>query len=160
VDQHEFFESFEAEESDEAEEYSEEHTDECSSSLLFEDSQLTLSASSILVMQYKTKHNLTNDALEDLLQLLRLHCPTPNICYRSLYLFKKQFLEMKLPFVLHYYCTLCSWTLTPNTMCCPNLACARDLTEAGAISSFIELAIETQLQKILQRRSYVHESMT
>lgn len=165
---HDFFnlpepdEPEEPEESDEFEESSEHPrsseqsempTDSDSSSLLlYEGSQLTVSASSILIMQYKTKHNLTNEAVGDLLQLLKLHCPTPNKCYRSLYLFKKQFLKMKLPSVFHYFCTSCSWTLRPNTSCCPNQSCARDLTQSGAISSFIELSIETQLQKILQRK--------
>lgn len=66
-DQHFFFESGEPEGSDEPEdpessaEKSTEHTEISAgsdSSLLYEGSQLTLSASSILVMQYKTKHNL------------------------------------------------------------------------------------------------------
>ena len=43
---------------------------------LFEGSN-TCASSSILIMKYAMKHNITKD---DLLDLVRLHCPKPNSC--------------------------------------------------------------------------------
>lgn len=52
-------------------------------------------ASSVLVMQFKTCHNLTMDSLADLLKLLKMHCPMPNRCLPTPYLFMKQFNKAK-----------------------------------------------------------------
>ena len=78
-----------------------------SSALLYDRSQLTVSASSVLVLQFKMKHKLTQEALGDLLELLKLHCPSPNKCFQSVYLFTKQFHELKLPVTFHYFCSSC-----------------------------------------------------
>ena len=57
---------------------------------LFEGSNLTCASSSILIMKYAMKHNITKDTLSDLLDLLRLHCPKPNSCPSTyLILFQK-----------------------------------------------------------------------
>ena len=54
-----------------------------SSALLYDGSQQTVSASSVLVLQFKMKHKLTQEALGDLLELLKLHCPSPNKCFHQ-----------------------------------------------------------------------------
>jgi len=58
---------------------------------LYDGAPLTVSASGILIMQYKMQHKLTNESVADLLELLSLHCPTPNYCIASMYQVKKQF---------------------------------------------------------------------
>ncbi len=58
---------------------------------LHEGSSFTVCSSSVLVMKCKMRHNLTQEALADLLQLLNLHCPSPNQCPSSVYLFNKQY---------------------------------------------------------------------
>ena len=45
---------------------------------LYEGSALTCASSSILMLKYAMKHNITKDALADLLNLIKLHCPKPN----------------------------------------------------------------------------------
>jgi len=97
-------------------EYSNDHSEfdqvvsATNSPLLYEGSGLTVAASSIL-LQFKMKHKLTQEALGDLLELMKLHCPSPNKCHQSLYLFTKQFRELKLPVALHYFCSSCLWTI-------------------------------------------------
>ena len=56
----------------------------------------TCASSSILIMKYAMKHNITKDALVDMLDLIRLHCPIPNMCPSTLYYFKKQFQCLRL----------------------------------------------------------------
>ena len=45
---------------------------------IYEGSSLTIAASSVLLMKFRMRHNLSNEGLHDLLQLVKLHCPTPN----------------------------------------------------------------------------------
>jgi len=45
---------------------------------LYKDSVITTPASNVVIMEYAIKHNLTMDALADLLKLVKLHCPAPN----------------------------------------------------------------------------------
>lgn len=139
-------------------EYSDDHS-ECdqtspaisSSALLYEGADLTVGASSVLLLQFKMKHKLTQEALGDLLELLKLHCPFPNKCFQSLYLFKKQFCDLKLPVTLHYFCSSCLQTTEDDNQKYQNPSCNKDLSAAGAKSSFIEVSIEAQQQKILHR---------
>lgn len=69
-----------------------------STSSLYEGSSLTLQASSVLVMQFKSRHNLTLDGLADLLKLLKIHCPVPNQCLPTHYLFMKQICKSQAPY--------------------------------------------------------------
>ena len=52
---------------------------------------------SLLIKQYSVRHNLTQAALADLLQLFRLHSATQEILPSSVYLFEKQFQTLKCP---------------------------------------------------------------
>ena len=47
--------------------------------VLYEGSSLTVAASNIM-MNLKMKHNLTDTCMEDVLKLVKFHCPTPNNC--------------------------------------------------------------------------------
>ena len=109
-----------------------------------------MSASSLLIMQFKQRYQLTKERLGDLLRLIRLHLPTPNQC-PSLYLFNKQYQEAKLSIIFRYFCATCLQKLADNTISrCPNDRCARDLTLDSGIASFIEVPIEQQLKLILE----------
>ncbi len=122
--------------------------------LLYDGAPLTVPASGVLIMQYKMRHKLTDESVADLLELLRLHCPTPNCCIPSMYHFKKQFRSLVRPIQFHYFCSNC---LQPadeqqSSTVCSNPLCKSDLTEVGARSSFIETDIESQLQVLFERK--------
>ena len=51
--------------------------------MLDERSSLTVAASSVVMMNLKMKHNLTDTCMEDIVKLVKFHCPTPNNCVRS-----------------------------------------------------------------------------
>ena len=120
------------------------------SQLLYKGSSLTMSASNILVMAYSMKHNLSNEAIGDLLQLLKLHLPNPNNCVGSAYSFKKQFAVNSTPKVdHHYFCSKCFQNVEPSVLVCPNVDCGEDLSLNGNLASFMEVSIEDQLQRLL-----------
>ena len=120
---------------------------------LFAGCPLTTNSSNLLILQFKMRHNLTQEALADLLKLLQLHCPSPNHCLPSVYLFNKRFEGLKCPLQLHYFCTNCLQELTENDINeCPNHSCARDLQVLGGKSSFIEVPIEQQLKSMMERK--------
>ena len=120
---------------------------------IFDGSTLSVSASSLLIMQFKQRYKLTKEGLGDLLRLIRLHLPTPNQCPSSTYLFNKQFKEAKLTIILHYFCATCLQELPDKTTSrCPNDECARDLALNNGVASYIEVPIEQQLKSILERK--------
>ena len=124
--------------------------------LLYEGAPLTSSASNIMIMQFKIRHNLTDQSLEDLLQLLKLHCPKPNHVPNSLYHFKKFFRESRYQIKYHYYCSKCLQSVALSDSTCVNSTCKISLQEIGARCSFIEIPIESQLTILFAREySYI-----
>ena len=57
--------------------------------MLYDGSFLTVSSSAVLIMKYKLRHKLTEEAIADLLRLIKLHCPSPNRSLTSVYVLKK-----------------------------------------------------------------------
>ena len=76
---------------------------------LYQDSSLSVSESSLLVMAFAVRHKLSGVALEDLLELIQLHCPKPNKCITEMKEFQLFFQALKHPILKHYYC--------PNIVC-------------------------------------------
>ena len=111
-----------------------------------------VSSCSVLVKKYSVHHNLTQEALADLLQLLRLYSSTPDILPQSLYLFEKQFESLKYPLTIHYFCSDCLQVI-PNRhiQSCPNEFCRKSFQSVGAVSSFVEMPLQLQLINLLQR---------
>ena len=120
---------------------------------LYEGSSLTMEASSVLVMQFKTRHNITTDGLADLLKLLKMHCPKPNRCLPTPYLFMKQFNKAKHHVEYHHFCSACLTPVLPaNRPVCSNDACKENLQRESSRSSFIEVDIESQIQALFKRK--------
>ena len=118
--------------------------------LLYECAPLTVSTSNLLVMKYKMRHNLTTEAVADLLKLLSLHCPSPNVCTPSVYHLQKSFERMKLPVTYHYYCISCLTSVTSTAVTC--ILCGNSLLDPDSKSYFTELSIEAQLIELFQRK--------
>ena len=125
-------------------------TDTVSSAPLYQGSSLTLAASSGLIMKFKMRHNLTYEGLQDLLSLLKIHCPSPNDCITSVYKFRKQFGSSSA--ILHYFCSACYHNVTTDVSVCTNPLCKNNLTKEGGRSSFIEVPVAAQFQKLLERK--------
>lgn len=117
----------------------------CAASALYDGSRISRESSGVLIMQFKTKHNLTLDGLADLLKLIKLHCPMPNQCFSTPYLLRKHFASEE--FKYHHFCSSC---LSPQNDLsqCPNMC--SPIGEKTC--SFLEVSIESQLQTILQSK--------
>ena len=113
---------------------------------IYEDAPLSFSASHIIIMQFKICHNLTDQCLEDLLHILKIHCPKPNHVPNSLYHFKKIFRESRYQIKYHYFCSRCLQNIDNSDSTCANSSCGISLQEVGAKCSFIEIPIESQLE--------------
>ena len=91
---------------------------------LYDKSWLRVSSSALLIMKYKIKHNLTEDALRDLLDLIKLHSPVPNHCISSVYHFKKQFENINYSVMIRHFCYSCLQELVGTSLgVCPNTSC-------------------------------------
>lgn len=119
--------------------------------LLYDGAPLTTQASNALIMEYKMCHGLSKEALKDLLQLIQFHCPKPNECIISPYVFKKLYISTSSK--LHYYCSICYETVTEHTIAiCTNPLCKADLSQQGSRSYFIEEEVDQQLKNVLKRK--------
>ena len=121
---------------------------------LYDGSSLTVATSNIMIMQYKIRHNLTDQALADLLQLLQIHCPIPNNIPPSIYHFKKNFQDKNFTMKLNYFCSSCLQSTNQSDNCCKNHLCGKLFNDDGDKSSFIEVPIEPQIQALFESKPF------
>lgn len=93
-------------------EIEDESSSELPESFLYDGSSLTVRNSSILILKFKMRHNLTDELVSNVLHFFKLHCPAPNCCLSSLYHFKKQFYDMQYPIAVSHFCSCCLNELT------------------------------------------------
>lgn len=119
---------------------------------LYQNSSLSISESSLLIMAFAVRHKLSGVALEDLLELIDLHCPKPNKCITEMKEFQLFFQALRHPIVKHYYC--------PNIVCKVYIGssepdsgakCAVCATSLCSSAYFIEIPVLEQLKTILSR---------
>ncbi len=115
---------------------------------VFSNCPVTKSVSNLLILQYSRRHDLTQEAVADLLNLLSIHCPSPNAVPPSLHSFQGQFPSLQPNLIIHYFCTSCPGK---EVLTCPNTDCGKSLQEFRALSSFFELPIEPQIASLLKR---------
>ena len=121
---------------------------------LFTESRLTRSSSHLLITKYAARHTLSNVAIQDLLTLIKLHCPSPNMCFKTLYEFQRHSEDSQKTVTYHYYCSNCTQEVSSALEeCCSN--CHVHLKDRGSLSSFLELNLESQFQGLFKRTFYL-----
>ena len=85
---------------------------------LYKEASITEAASNVLMMKYAMKHKLSWEAVADLLQIVKLHCPSPNNVPSTLFHFKKYFKDMQCPVQHHYFCSTCLSEISVNDKIC------------------------------------------
>ena len=121
---------------------------------LFPGSMLSSTTSHLLISSYMCRHHLSNQAQEDLLQLLQLHIPSNNLLPSSMYAFRKMSVSsnnIDLEPIAHFYCQRCYTILSEDAMTCPNQCCATSMCPQST-PSFITLSIADQLKILLERK--------
>lgn len=102
---------------------------------VFSNCPLKKSTSNLLLMQYSVRHNLTQEAVADLLSLLSIHCPSPNSIPSSLYCFQKLFPSLHTIYTVHYFCSSCLQEVPgKEILICPNADCGKSLKEFPALN--------------------------
>ena len=122
-------------------------SDDVLNASLYHNASISLVTSLLLIMSFALKHNLTDAALQDLLQLISYFIPKPNICVTSLHSFKKTFNATQLKSTCFHYCK--SSLENMLTLQCP--LCG---TDQDSKSYFISLCIKEQLQNLFGRPGF------
>ena len=118
---------------------------------IYPGARLTLASSMLLIITFVIRHGLTDAALTDLLILLELHCISPNLCWKSVDLFRRFFRKLRAPIECHYYCNRkkCKSYLGRTKLeVCPN--CHGSLTGKEEIMYFVVVPVLYQLQNLFQ----------
>ena len=111
---------------------------------------LRLSESILLIITLAIRHNLTGDALANMIKVIDMHCISgPNShSIKTLREWKSYFTNSKEALALFYHCKCCYSLLpTEQTAVCP--ICGTDLSLSSSKSYFVVLPIERQLSKFL-----------
>ena len=123
---------------------------------IYEGAAITIGVSMLLIMTFATRHGLTGEALSDLLTLINLHCLAPNHLDKTIYMFKKQFQNLKTPLVYHYYCSKCLINVPDkHQKICANTYCSLDFSKSGNLAFFIEVPIVNQLQDLFSKQKFI-----
>lgn len=130
---------------------------------------ISVALSMLLVLSFTVSHELTGEAINDLLTLMSMHFiqPVASKAFQSLHMFKKHFQCLKNPIVYHRYCSFCYNLLNSDVInkvaCnevvkCPNIHCTNtDLTVSGAVAFFIEIPIASQIIEMFSRDSFTDD---
>ena len=125
---------------------------------LYQGSNVTLGSVMVLLVLFVSRHNLTSEALENLLSIIAAILPASSILPSSLNRFKKYFSDLKHPFVFHHYCSYClAYVGQHSVKQCLNSHCLKDLTAKGGTCYFIEIPIIYQLQTMFSRSGFYNE---
>ena len=118
---------------------------------LYEGSLLSTEKSLLVINSYMCHHNLSGQAREDLLELLRLHLPKENQLPPSLYLAQKaNQIDHDIVTKYHHYCPHCYILIQECTTLCPNEHCKIAINFESS-PYFITISIVDQLKVLLSR---------
>ena len=119
---------------------------------VFKDAFVTELSSELAIKTFSSRHHLTRQAQEDLLQLLQVHSPLDSHIPSSLFTLRKNSLlnPVCVQPMLHYMCPKC-YTAIPEKHCtvCPNTNCGSSLS---SLPSFFTISIAEQLGIILKSK--------
>ncbi len=89
--------------------------------LIYKDAPIRVSESFIATLAYVLRHHPNGTEIEDLLQLVNLHCKEEeNMMQPTYYFFKKYFADMDCPKIFHHFCKSCLTALPSQQSSCPN----------------------------------------
>lgn len=124
---------------------------------VYENSRLSTKSSELALRSFSARHHLTEQAQDDLLQLLDIHLPKPNSIPSSVYILEKNSIlkPISVEAETHLICPLCCSSIPDESVTkCPNSSCNYDSsTSAEKTLSFYCVSIKEQLKCILTSES-------
>ena len=121
---------------------------------IYPGARVTLGAVMVLPTLYAIKHDLTGQAITNVLQLLTLILPSGNILPDTLRNFKAYFGNLENPCILHHNCAFCLSYVDKQAAVCPNAACMRELSSRHTKAYFIEVPVVQQLATFFSRGEF------
>ena len=120
---------------------------------LYPGASISFKAIMILLLSFIIRHNLTNEAISDLLYIINLICPKPNRCCKSLYRLKKYFSFMIIPTSFCYYCPTCfSLINTTINMICS--VCKRAFNSTDGLTYFLHFSVSHQICALFAKQNF------
>lgn len=128
-------------------------TSSTTAELIYEGAQITYDESLLLTMAFALRHKISLAAVDDLLELRRIHCPDVNSMVQNISQFQQHFRKLNHPIKQHF--------------CCPNKNCqvyvsssVRQKDDTCKVCEehlcskafFIELPVEEQLSTVLSSK--------
>ena len=111
----------------------------------------------VMILLFALRHNLTYEAISDLLNLLNLITPTPNKIPKSLWLFRQLVEKRCTKAQQHLYCSVCQDNISNCTLSlCPT--CGTNLVTSPP-GNFSTLSIENQLQSLFKSMFLYYKSL-
>lgn len=99
-----------------------------------------------------TKHNITGNGIQQLLNIISLVLPVQNILCKTLHSYKQFFKKLRNPLLYHYYCHHCLGSIEPNQTVCPNEFCQTPCNKKE--NYFLEIPVITQLQNLFSQDGF------
>lgn len=122
---------------------------------LYPGASLTVHTTLLLILAFVLSHNLTNQALSDLLSLLNVILLQPHHLPTSTYKFYKYLKINKAEATRHYYCSACETPLEPGAEVCPNGSCRQQVLQNTPY--FLQLSLEQQIQNLFKRPHFYEQ---
>ena len=123
---------------------------------LYPGATITVKVALLLLLAFVVRHNLTKEAINNLLYLIDLLCPKPNKCCKSAYRFKKFFSFLIIPAEIKYYCQACIVPINyPPVKIC-NI-CKTVFNLAKPPSYFVKLSISNQIRSLFAKETFLND---
>ena len=121
---------------------------------LYEGASTNFGTFMLLISLFVSKHNLTGDAVHQLLQIFSYILPESNCVENTLYSFKKYFTTLKAVLKHHRYCPKClNYVKDSSVIKCQNENCQHSF-ESITVPYFIEVPILDQLKSLFSQKGF------
>ena len=120
---------------------------------LYPGATIILKVTMILLLTFVVRHNLSNKAISDLLYIIELICPKPNLCCKSVYKFKNFFSYLVTPVNLCYYCPTCFSLLSVTDTVCT--ICNTVFHSAKDMAYFLHFSISNQIRALFSKQKFL-----
>ena len=122
--------------------------------LLYEGTQITCSESLLLTMAFALRHKISLAAVDNLLELLRIHCPEVNLVVPNIAKFQEHFRKLNHPIKQHFCCpSINCQVYVSSTAPQKDDTCEVCREHLSSKAFFIEVPVEEQLYTILSSKS-------
>ena len=120
---------------------------------LYSGASITVNVTMILLLAFAVRHKLTNEAISDLLYLIRTICPQPNNTCTSFFKFRKFFSRLTIPVHFCYYCSSC-FNPIQDIAASACSVCEKAFSSIKDFSYFVHFSVSNQIKSPFARKGF------